>query len=249
MREVLCSCFIYNTCMANQFSRTELLIGTESINRLKGSHVAIFGIGGVGGYVLEALVRSGVGKIDIIDNDTVALTNLNRQIIALNSTIGMDKVDVAESRAKDINPDVMICKYKMFYGAENKSEFDFSEYDYVVDAIDTVEGKLSLIEECKKNGTPVISAMGAGNKLDPAKFQVADISKTTVCPLARGMRQELKKRKIKDVKVVFSTEEPIKPLKTDEISNKRQIPGSNAVCPAVMGLIMAQEVIKDLTRK
>ena len=232
--------------MINQFSRTEMLIGKNAVERLKASHVAIFGIGGVGGYVLEALVRSGVGQIDIVDNDEVSLTNLNRQIIALNSTLGMAKVDVASARAKDINKDVIINKFNTFYTAETKGQFDFSKYNYVVDAIDTVVGKISLIEECKKANTPIICAMGAGNKLDATKFQVADISKTTVCPLARVIRQELKKRRISKVKVVFSTEEPLKPPETIEQSPKRQIPASNAICPAVMGLLIAQEVIKDL---
>ncbi|MCR4881190.1 MAG: tRNA threonylcarbamoyladenosine dehydratase [bacterium] len=234
--------------MLNQFSRTEILIGQEAIEKLRKSSVAIFGIGGVGGYALEALVRSGVGKIDIIDNDEVCLTNLNRQIIALNSTLGKSKVDVAKERASDINPDIKINAIKTFYSIETKSEFDFEKYDYVIDAIDTVAGKLSLIEECKKANTPIICAMGAGNKLNPTKFQIADISKTTVCPLARVIRQELKKRKINKVKVVFSTEEPIKPQESEEVTHKRQTTGSNAICPAVMGLLIASEVIKDLTK-
>ena len=234
--------------MLNQFSRTELLLGKDSINTLSEKCVAIFGVGGVGGYALEALVRSGISKIDIVDNDNICLTNLNRQIIALHSTIGKSKVDVARERALDINPDAEINAFKTFYTAETKSQFDFSKYDYVIDAIDTVIGKISLIEECKKANVPIICAMGAGNKLDPTKFAVADISKTTVCPLARVIRQELKKRKIKNVKVVFSTEEPIKPLETDEETSKRQTPGSTAFCPSVMGLIIASEVIKDLIK-
>ena len=233
--------------MLNQFSRTELLIGKEGIEKLSKSRVAVFGIGGVGGYVVEALVRSGLGAIDIIDDDKVCLTNLNRQIIATRSSVGKSKVDVAEVRIKDINPEVKVTKYQTFYTPETKGEFDFSKYDYVVDAIDTVVGKLSLIEETKKVGVPIICAMGAGNKMDPTKFQVADISKTTVCPLARVIRQELKKRKIQKVKVVFSTEPPVEPKeKSDEITKKHQIPGSNAFCPSVMGLIIAGEVIKDL---
>ena len=233
--------------MLSQFSRTELLIGKKSTQKLAKSKVAVFGIGGVGGYVVEARIRSGLGNIDIIDNDKVSLTNLNRQIIATHSTIGKFKVDTMEQRIKDINPDVKINKYNIFYTPEAKNNFDFSKYDYVVDAIDTVTGKLSLIEETKKAGVPIICAMGAGNKMNPAKFEVADISKTSVCPLARVIRQELKKRKIEKVKVVFSKEPPITPEEeSEEITNKHQIPGSNAFCPSVMGLIIASEVIKDL---
>lgn len=227
--------------MVNQFSRFELLTGKDSIEKLKNSRVAVFGIGGVGGYVVEALVRSGIGAIDIIDNDDVCLTNLNRQIIATHSNLSKAKVDVAEERLKDINPDVNITKYKMFYTPE--TEFDFSKYDYVVDAIDTVVGKLSLIEETKKCNVPIICAMGAGNKMNPEMFEVADISKTSVCPLARVIRQELKKRRIKDVKVVYSKEEPMTPAKSEEENIKA---GSNAFCPPVMGLIIASEVVKDL---
>ena len=250
--------------MLNQFSRTELLIGKDSIEKLKNSRVAVFGIGGVGGYALEALIRSGLGAVDIIDDDKVCLTNLNRQIIATHSTIGKYKVDVAEERILDINPEVKITKYKTFYTPETKSEFDFSKYDYVIDCIDTVVGKLSLIEEAKKHNVPIICAMGAGNKTDPTKFEVADISKTSVCPLARVIRQELKKRKISKVKVVYSKEPPIKPSDDIEISCKKhcvcppgtvrkctakhQIPGSNSFCPSVMGLIIAGEVIKDLIK-
>ena len=232
--------------MPDQFSRTELLIGKEAIEKLNRSRVAVFGVGGVGGYVVEALVRSGLGNIDIIDNDEVCLTNLNRQIIATHSTVGKYKVDIAEERIKDINPEVKIVKYQTFYTPDTKDLFNFSDYDYVVDAIDTVVGKISLIEECKKANTPIICAMGAGNKMDPTKFEVADISKTSVCPLARVIRQELKKRRIKNVKVVFSTEQPLKPQKSTETTVKHQIPGSNAFCPSVMGLIIASEVVKDL---
>ena len=270
--------------MLDQFSRTELLIGKEAIEKLNHSRVAVFGIGGVGGYVVEALVRSGLGNIDVIDNDEVCLTNLNRQIIATHSTIGIAKVDAIEQRIKDINPDVNVIKHKVFYAPKaamqlgsyaaksdideilqeqqtdnsysssplslytSANKFDFSQYDYVVDAIDTVVGKLSLIEECKKANTPIICAMGAGNKMDPTKFEVADISKTSVCPLARVIRQELKKRRIKNVKVVFSTEQPLKPKKSTETTVKHQIPGSNAFCPSVMGLIIASEVVKDLIK-
>ena len=232
--------------MQEQFSRTELLIGEDGIKKLQKSHVAVFGIGGVGGYVAEALVRSGIGAIDLIDNDDVCLSNLNRQIIATHSTIGMPKVDAAEKRLKDINPEIKITKFKTFYTPEIVHLFDFSKYDYVIDAIDTVIGKLSLIEEAKKSGVPVISSMGAGNKLDPTAFEVADISKTSVCPLARVIRQELKKRKISKVKVVYSKELTIKPLESAEETLKHQIPGSTAFVPPVVGLIIASEVVKDL---
>lgn len=234
--------------MYNQFSRTELLIGKEAVKKLSSAFVAVFGLGGVGGYVVEALIRSGLGAIDIIDNDKVSLTNLNRQIIATHSTIGKYKTDVMEERIKDINPEVRVKKYNTFYTPETSSEFDFSKYDYVVDAIDTVVGKLSLIEECKKVNTPIICAMGAGNKMNPLKFEVTDISKTTVCPLARVIRQELKKRKISGVKVVYSKEPPII---TDNAAseNGKKIPASNAFCPSVMGLIIAKEVICDLIKK
>ena len=233
--------------MLNQFSRTELLIGKEGVNKLASSRVAVFGIGGVGGYVVEALVRSGVGALDLIDNDKVALTNLNRQIIALQSTIGQYKVDAAEKRAKDINPGVNIKTYKTFYTPQTADEFDFTQYDYVVDAIDTVVGKLELIEQSKKAGVPIICSMGAGNKMHPELFEVADISKTSVCPLAKVIRQELKKRRIKGVKVVYSKEIPVKPLETEEkIEGKKQIPGSNAFVPPVVGLIIAGEVIREL---
>lgn len=232
--------------MQEQFSRTQLLIGEEGIKKLQQSHIALFGIGGVGGYVAEALVRSGIGAIDLVDNDDVCTSNLNRQIIATYSTIGMSKVDAAEKRLKDINPEVKIKKFKTFYTPETAHLFDFSEYDYVVDAIDTVVGKLSLIEESKKSGVPIISSMGAGNKLNPTAFEVADISKTSVCPLARVIRQELKKRKISKVKVVYSKEPPIKPLQSNEESVKHQIPGSTAFVPPVVGLIIASEIVKDL---
>ena len=235
--------------MVNQFSRTELLIGKEAIEKLQNSRVAVFGLGGVGGYIVEALVRSGLGAIDIIDNDKITITNLNRQIYATHSTIDRFKTDVAEKRILDINPNVKINKYQVFYTKETKDQFDFSKYDYVVDAIDTVAGKLSLIEETKKHNVPIICAMGAGNKLEPTKFEVADISKTSVCPLARVIRQELKKRKIKKVKVVFSTEQPIKNNNiTAEKTIKHTIPASNAICPSIMGLIIANEVIKDLIK-
>lgn len=233
--------------MLNQFSRTELIIGKDGINKLARSRVAVFGIGGVGGYTVEALVRSGVGSIDLIDNDKVTLTNLNRQIIATHRTIGQYKVDVAEERAKEINPEVIVKTYKIFFSPETSDKFDFSKYDYIVDAIDTVSGKLALVELAKKEGVPIICSMGAGNKMCPEMFEVADISKTSVCPLAKVMRQELKKRKIKNVKVVYSKEIPLKPSESEEkITGKKQIPGSNAFVPSVAGLIIAGEVIKDL---
>ena len=190
--------------MINQFSRTELLIGSENINKLKNSTVAVFGIGGVGGFAAEALARAGIGHLVLIDNDTVSLTNINRQIVALHSTIGKYKTEVMRDRIADINPDAIVEVHNCFYLPENKSDFDFSKYDYVVDAVDTVAAKLSIIEEAKRCNVPVISSMGAGNKLNPTMFEVADISKTSVCPLAKVMRYELKKRGIKNVKVVYS---------------------------------------------
>ena len=232
--------------MLEQFSRTQLLIGEEGLKKLQNSRIAVFGIGGVGGYVVEALARSGIGAIDLIDNDDVCISNLNRQIIALHSTVGKTKVDAAEERLKDINPDIKVKKFKTFYTPETKNLFDFTKYDYVVDAIDTVVGKLSLIEETKRAGVPIICAMGAGNKHNPAAFEVADISKTSVCPLARVIRQELKKRKISKVKVVYSKEVPIKPAESNEETIKHQIPGSTAFVPPVVGLIIAGEVVKDL---
>lgn len=236
--------------MLNQFSRTELLIGKEGINKLSQSRVAVFGIGGVGGYVVEALVRSGVGSLDLIDNDKVALTNLNRQIIATHKTLGRYKVDIAEERAKEINPGVNIKTFKTFFMPETANEFDFTKYDYVVDAIDTVSGKLELIEQSKKADVPIICSMGAGNKMHPELFEIADISKTSVCPLAKVIRQELKKRKIKKVKVVYSKEIPLKPAESNErVEGKKQIPGSNAFVPSAVGLIIAGEVIRSLISK
>ena len=249
--------------MLGRFSRTELLLGDEAMKKLENSRVAVFGVGGVGGYTVEALARSGVGTIDIIDDDKVCLTNINRQIIALTSTIGKYKVDVAEERIKDINPKITVNKYKMFFTPETSGEFDFSQYDYVVDAIDTVTGKIMLVEAAQKAGTPIISSMGAGNKLDPTAFEVADIYKTSVCPLAKVMRRELKKRGIKKLKVVYSKEKALTPIDETENScrshcicppgsartctQRRQVPGSTAFVPSVVGLIIAGEVIKDLT--
>lgn len=250
--------------MLNQFSRTELLLGKDAMEKLAASRVAVFGIGGVGGYTVEALARSGIGAIDIIDDDKVCLTNINRQIIATRKTIGKYKVDVAEERILDINPNAAVRKYKTFYMPDTADQFDFTEYDYIVDAIDTVTGKIELAVNAQKAGTPIISSMGAGNKLNAAGFEVADIYKTSVCPLAKVMRRELKKRNIKKLKVVYSKEPPMTPIESKEISCKsncvcppgtarncnqrRQVPGSVAFVPSVVGLIIAGEVVKDLLK-
>ena len=235
--------------MLNQFSRTEMLLGKEAMENLKHSRVAVFGVGGVGGHAAEAIVRSGVGAIDLFDNDTVSITNINRQIIALSSTVGKNKVDVMKKRILDINPEAEVKCHNVFFMPENSSKFDFTRYSYVVDAVDTVTAKIEIIRKAKEAGVPVISSMGTGNKLCPAMFEISDISKTSVCPLARVMRRELKLRGIENVKVVFSKEESIKPSKTEEKSNKRQIPGSTAFSPAVAGLLIASEVVKDLAAK
>ena len=248
--------------MLNQFSRTELLLGKEAMERLSRARVAVFGIGGVGGYTVEALVRSGVGAIDLIDDDKVCLTNLNRQIIATRSTVGKYKVEVMRDRILDINPDCKGEVHKCFYLPETKDEFEFSSYSYVVDAVDTVTAKIALVMQAQETGTPIISSMGAGNKLNPAMFEVADIYKTSVCPLAKVMRRELKKRGVKKLKVVYSREQPVTPIEDMSIScrahcicppgakhkctERRAIPGSNAFVPSVAGLIIASEVIKDL---
>lgn len=229
----------------NQFERTALLLGKASVERLARKRVAVFGVGGVGGFVCEGLVRAGIGAIDIVDKDTVALSNLNRQLIALHSTVGKNKVDVLEERLKDINKNLIIKKYKCFFLPETSETFDFREYDYVVDAIDTVTGKIELILKAKEAGVPIISAMGAGNKLEPAGFQVSDIYKTSVCPLARVMRRELKKRGVDKLKVVYSKEEPIKPQFGE---GEEVVPGSISFVPPVVGLIIAGEVVKDLIR-
>lgn len=223
------------------------MLGKDGMETLASSRVAVFGIGGVGGYTVEALVRSGVGAIDIIDNDKVALTNINRQIYATHKTVGRYKVDVAAERIAEINPACKVTAHKTFYMPETQDEFDFTKYDYIVDAIDTVTGKITIIENAQKCGTPVISCMGAGNKLDPTAFEVADIYKTSVCPLAKVMRRELKKRGIKKLKVVYSKEEPsVRVGESEEESPKRAIPASNSFTPSVAGLIIAGEVIKDL---
>lgn len=226
-----------------------MLFGQKAMQKLAASRVAVFGVGGVGGYTVEALTRSGVGKIDLIDNDKVSLTNLNRQIIATHDTIGRYKVDVAAERVKQINPDCVVSAHKLFYLPETADEIDFADYDYIVDAIDTVAGKLAIIQKAHNCGVPVISCMGTGNKIDPTALEVSDIYETSVCPLARVMRRELKKRGIERLKVVYSREEPLKPLEiSEEEGAKREIPASCAFVPSVAGLIIAGEVIKDLIK-
>lgn len=258
----------------NQFSRTELLIGKENLERLARARVAVFGVGGVGGYVVEALARSGIGTLDLIDSDKVVLSNLNRQIIATHDTVGRYKVDVARERVLSINPQAAVHVHRVFYLPETAAQFDFASYDYVVDAIDTVTGKLMLAEQAQKSGTPIISSMGAGNKMDASAFEVADIYETSVCPLAKVMRRELKKRGIKKLKVVYSKEMPLTPMAEEDVcgqkpesesggsgtgdvsysegtekaagSRRRQTPGSMAFVPSVAGLIIAGEVVRDL---
>ncbi len=249
--------------MLNQFSRTELLLGKEAMEKLKNARVAIFGVGGVGGYVCEALVRSGVGAFDLIDDDKVCLTNLNRQIIATRKTVGKYKVDVMKERILEINPDAKVETHKCFFLPENADEFPFEQYDYIVDAVDTVTAKISLVMVAKKKNVPIISSMGAGNKLDASQFKVADIYKTKVCPLAKVMRRELKKRGVKKLKVVYSEEQPTRPIDDMAIScrtncicppgakhkctERRDIPGSLAFVPSVAGLIIAGEVVQDIS--
>lgn len=248
--------------MLNQFSRTQLLLGEEAMEKLKNARVAVFGVGGVGGYACEALVRSGVGRFDLIDDDKVCLTNINRQIIATRKTVGKYKVEVMKERMLDINPDVIVNVHQCFFLPENADDFPFEEYDYVVDAVDTVTAKIELVMKCQEKGVPIISSMGAGNKLDASAFRVADIYKTTMCPLAKVMRHELKKRGVKKLKVVYSEEKPIRPLEDMSIScrtncicppgaerkctERRAIPGSVAFVPSVAGLIIAGEVVKDI---
>ena len=231
-----------------EFSRTAYVYGEEAIEKLNKARVAVFGVGGVGGYICEALVRAGVGSIDIFDRDTVSVSNINRQIIALHSTVGRPKVEVMKERMLDINPDCKINAYNVFYLPENADEFDLSGYDYIADAVDTVAAKLEIAERTYKLGIPTISAMGAGNKTDPTRFEVADIANTTVCPLARVMRKELKARGVKKYKVVYSKEEPRKSGVTDEETGKA-IPGSLSFVPSAMGLIMAGEIVNDLLKK
>lgn len=254
--------------MEHQFSRTELLFGIEGMQRLRDARVAVFGVGGVGGYVAEALVRSGIGAIDLIDNDQVSLTNLNRQIIAVHSTLGRDKVDVMRERILDIHPDCRVLVHKCFYLPETQGQFAFEEYSYVVDAVDTVTAKLALVMQAREAGTPIISSMGAGNKRNPALFEVADIYETSVCPLARVMRRELRKRGIPNLKVVYSKEEPMKPRRVSadaeteaetkagtesmagiqrEAARSKAVPGSTAFAPSAAGLLIAAEIVKDLT--
>ncbi|MBO5163253.1 MAG: tRNA threonylcarbamoyladenosine dehydratase [Ruminococcus sp.] len=233
--------------MSEIFSRTELLLGKNAMERLHSARVAVFGVGGVGGYTVEALARSGVGSLDLIDNDTVSESNINRQIIALQSTIGQYKVDVAKARIADINPECTVRAHKMFFMPDTADYFDFSEFDYVVDAIDTVTGKIEIIMRAKAVGVPVISSMGAGNKLDPTAFEVADIYKTSVCPLARVMRREMRKRGVKSLKVVYSREEAIRPENSgvSPLSGKA-VPGSAAFVPSAAGLIIASEVVRGI---
>lgn len=245
--------------MREQFARTELIFGKENMDSLKKARVAVFGVGGVGGYAVEALARSGIGALDLIDNDKVVPSNINRQIYATHKTIGRYKVDVAKERIFDINPDAVVRTYRTFYMPDTAEQFDFTSYDYVVDAIDTVTGKIELVMQAEKAGVSIISSMGAGNKIEPAAFEVTDIYKTSICPLAKVMRRELKKRGIRKLKVVYSKEKPIAPKTGVEQSicsenmegegmKRRQTPGSNAFVPSVAGLIIAGEVIKDLTQ-
>lgn len=250
--------------MLNQFSRTQLLLGEESMKKLSDMRVAVFGIGGVGGYVCEALVRTGIGHFDLIDDDKVCLTNLNRQIIATRKTVGQYKADVMKERMLEINPNVEVNVYKCFFLPENADEFPFADYDYVIDAVDTVTAKVELVMKCKEMNVPIISSMGAGNKLDASAFKVADIYKTKMCPLAKVMRHEMKKRGVKKLKVVYSEEKPTRPIEDMSIScrthcicppgaqhkctERRDIPGSVAFVPSVAGMIIAGEVIKDLTK-
>lgn len=248
----------------NQYARTELLFGSEAMEKLRASRIAVFGIGGVGGYAVEALARSGVGTLDLIDDDRICLTNLNRQILATRQTVGKYKVDIAEKRIHEIDPSICVNTYKCFYMPDTADQFDFSQYDYVIDAIDTVTGKLEIIKRAKALNIPVISSMGAGNKIDPTAFRVADIYQTKVCPLAKVMRYELRKLGIKNLKVVYSEEKTIRPIEDKEISCRshcicppgtarkctvrRDIPGSNAFVPSVVGLIIAGEVVKDIAK-
>lgn len=250
--------------MLNPFSRTELLLGAEAMQRLSRARVAVFGIGGVGGYTVEALVRSGIGALDLIDDDKVCLTNINRQIYATHKTVGQYKVDVAKARIHEINPDAVVRTFKTFYTPETAEQFDFHDYDYIVDAIDTVTGKLELVMKADAANTPIISSMGAGNKLDPTAFEVTDIYKTSVCPLAKVMRRELKRRGIQKLKVVYSKEPPMTPIDdmtiscrtncicppgtTRKCTQRRQVPGSNAFVPSVVGLIIAGEVVRTIAQ-
>lgn len=237
--------------MSKKFDRTKRLLGSEAMNKLKNARVAVFGIGGVGGHAADALVRSGIGAIDIIDSDEVAESNINRQLIATTKTVGRKKVEAMKEHLLEINPDVKVTTYDCFFLPETKALFDFTKYDYVIDAVDTVAAKIALVEASEEAGISIISSMGAGNKLDPTSFEVADIYKTSVCPLAKVMRRELKKRNIKKLKVVYSKEEPLEPIEedvfvSDEARTRRATPGSIAFVPSVVGLILAGEVVKDI---
>lgn len=238
--------------MQERFKRTEMLLGSEAMELLRNARVAVFGIGGVGGYAAEALARSGIGKIDLIDNDSIAESNINRQIIALSGTVGRLKTDVMRERILQINPDAEVRVFPCFFLPENKDMFDFADYSYLVDAVDTVTAKIELVMQAKEYGVPIISSMGAGNKLDPTAFEVADIYETSVCPLAKVMRRELKKRGITELKTVYSKEEPVMPLMEEQVpagSSRRLVPGSIAYVPSVAGLIMAGEIIKDIVKR
>ena len=235
--------------MSERFIRTEMLMGQDAVGRLSSAHVAVFGIGGVGGYIAEVLARSGVGKIDLIDNDRVSISNMNRQIIATDQTVGSFKVDAFADRIMHINPECTVTVSKLFYLPENANQFAYGSYDYIADAMDTVTAKLQLAEEAQRASVPIISAMGTGNKFDASKLRIDDIYNTSVCPLARIMRKECRRRGIQSLKVVYSTEEPITPAVTDEVSSKRSIPGSVPWVPAVAGFLMAGEIVLDLTKK
>lgn len=235
--------------MLNQYAREQMLFGEEGMKKLKNARVCVFGVGGVGGYVVEALARSGIGTLDIVDNDTVSLSNLNRQIIALHSTIGRYKVDVMEERIHDIDPSIKVNKYTCFYLPETKDQFDFTQYDYVVDAIDTVSGKISIVLQAQEAGTPVICSMGTGNKVDPSQLEITDIYKTEMDPLAKVMRYEMKKRRVKKLTVLFSKEKPITPIpmEQEQLTNKkRSVPGSTAFVPPAAGLMIAAKVVRDI---
>ena len=235
--------------MISPFSRTEMMFGPAAMEHIRQCRVAVFGIGGVGGFAAEALVRSGLGAIDLIDNDTVTLTNLNRQVFAATSTLGMPKVEAARLRLLDINPDLNLRTFQTFYLPDTAAEFDFQDYDYIIDAVDTLTAKLTLAQEAQRAGVPIISAMGTGNKKDPTALEVADIYETTMCPLARIMRKECRKRGIRALKVVYSREEPVTPLPSPEDTARRQVPASNAFVPSVAGLILAGTVFQELTQE
>ncbi|MGN0318347.1 MAG: ThiF family adenylyltransferase [Lachnospira sp.] len=233
--------------MADQFSRTRRLFGSDNMDKLKAGRVIVFGVGGVGGYVCEALARAGIGAIDIVDNDTVSITNINRQIIALHSTVGRLKVDVMAERIADINPECKVKKYTQFYLPENKDEFDFTQYDYVVDAIDTVAGKIAMVLQANEAGVPIISSMGTGNKIHPEMLEISDIYKTSVCPLAKVMRHELKKRNVRHLTVLYSKEIPLTPVEeSDEVTNKRSVPSSTSFVPPTGGLLIAAHIVREL---